>query len=164
MQMKFKPKPRFEAGFLVPNGEAAKTSLVGRMLPQPRVVTVDPQSPAGSGDTEALLDEVTGPGFALLAYGSDAVTALMAAEHPLWRRLDARRVALLPPDAKLPSPIPAGIAVARDRAGRFAKLFPAGHTRLMLLRPDRYVAAVFAPEQADQAVAALTKLAGPQTR
>lgn len=164
MQMKFKPKPRFEAGFLVPDGEAPKTSLVGRMLPQPRVVTVDPQSPAGSEDTEALLDEVTGSGFALLAYGSDAVTALMAAEHPLWRRLDARRIALLPPDAKLPSPIPSGIAVARDRAGRFAKLFPPGQTRLMLLRPDRYVAAVFAPEQADQTVAALSRLVSPQGR
>lgn len=162
MQMKFKPKPRFEAGFLVPNGEAPKTNLVGRMLPQPRVVTVDPQSPAGSGDTEELLDEVTGPGFALLAYGSDAATALMAVEHPVWRRLDVRRVALLPPDAKLPSPIPPGIAVARDRAGRFAKMFPAGQTRLLLLRPDRYVAAAFAPEQADQAVAALSKLVGPQ--
>lgn len=162
MQMKFKPKPRFEAGFLVPNGEAAKTSLVGRMLPQPRVVAVDPQAPAGSGEKELLLDEVTGFGFALLAYGSDAVTALMAAEHPLWRRLDARRVALLPPDGKLPSPIPNGIAVARDRAGRFTKLFPAGQTRLLLLRPDRYVAAVFAPEQAAQAVGALSKLVGTQ--
>jgi len=162
MQMKFKPKPRFEAGFLVPNGEDPKTSLVGRMLPQPRVMTVDQQSPAGTGDKEVLLDEVTGFGFALLAYGSDAVTALMAVEHPLWRRLDVKRVALLPPDATLPSPIPSGIAVALDRAGRFAKLFPAGQTRLLLLRPDRYVAAVFAPEQADPAVAALCKLVGPQ--
>lgn len=162
MQMKFKPKPRFEAGFLVPNGEDPKISLVGRMLPQPRVVAVDPQAPAGTGDKEVLLDEVTGPGFALLAYGSDAVTALMAAEHPLWRRLEARRVALLPPDAKLPSPIPNGFSVALDRGGRFSKLFPAGQTRLLLLRPDRYVAAVFAPEHIDSTVAALCKLVGPQ--
>jgi 3-(3-hydroxy-phenyl)propionate hydroxylase len=162
MQMKFKPKPRFAAGFVLPDGEDAKSSLVGRMLPQPRVVTVDQQAPAGSGDRETLLDEVVGPGFALLAYGADAVTTLMAAEHPLWRRLDAQRVALLPPDAKLPSPIPPGIAVALDRAGRFAKLFPPGQTRLMLLRPDRYVAAVFAPERAADAIVALAEMAGPE--
>ncbi|HEU0071874.1 MAG TPA: bifunctional 3-(3-hydroxy-phenyl)propionate/3-hydroxycinnamic acid hydroxylase [Alphaproteobacteria bacterium] len=160
MQMKFKPKPRFEKGFVVPDGLPPKKSLVGRMLPQPRVVAVDANA-AGTGDAETLLDEITGPGFALLAYGADAVTALMAAEHPLWRRLDARRVALLPPDAKLPSPLPGGIFVALDRAGRFAKLFPSGQTRLLLLRPDRYVAAVFAPEQAESALAALCKLAGP---
>ncbi|MFN4282021.1 MAG: bifunctional 3-(3-hydroxy-phenyl)propionate/3-hydroxycinnamic acid hydroxylase [Alphaproteobacteria bacterium] len=164
MQMKFKPKPRFERGFVVPDGLPPKASLVGRMLPQPRVVTVDPLTPAGVGDAEAPLDEVTGPGFALLAYGPDAVGALMAAERPLWRRLDARRVALLPPEAKLPQPVPAGIAVARDRAGRFAKLFPPGETRLLLLRPDRYVAAVFAPAQADAAAAALADLAAPSTR
>ncbi len=160
MQMKFKPKPRFAAGFILPNGENPKTSLVGRMLPQPRVVAVDPLAAAGVGDKETLLDEVTGPGFALLAYGGDAVIALMAAEHPLWRRLDAKRVALLPPDAKLPAPIPPGISVALDRAGRFAKLFPANQTRLLLLRPDRYVAAVFALEQAETAIAALAKLTG----
>jgi 3-(3-hydroxy-phenyl)propionate hydroxylase len=161
MQMKFKPKPRFEAGFLLPNGENPKTSLVGRMLPQPRVMTIDQQSPAGTGDKEVLLDEVIGSGFALIAYGADGINALMAVEHPLWRRLEARRVALLPPDAKLPSPIPTGIAVALDRSGRFAKLFAPGQTRLILLRPDRYVAAVFAPEQVDKAVAALCKLVGP---
>jgi 3-(3-hydroxy-phenyl)propionate hydroxylase len=161
MQMKFKPKPRFEAGFLIPNGEDPKTSLVGRMLPQPRVVTVDQQSPAGTGDKEVLLDDVIGSGFALIAYGADGVNALMAVEHPLWRRLEARRVALLPPDAKLPSPIPTGITVALDRSGRFAKLFAPGQTRLILLRPDRYVAAVFAPEQVDKAIAALCKLVGP---
>jgi 3-(3-hydroxy-phenyl)propionate hydroxylase len=158
MQMKFKPKPRFEAGFLVPDGADRKRTLVGRMFPQPRVVTVDQRAAAGAGDREVLLDEVTGPGFALLAYGPDALHALMAAEHPLWRRLEAQKVAILPPEAKVPSPIPSGYAVALDRGGRFAKLFGASQTRLVLLRPDRYVAAVFAPERTDETVAALKRM------
>jgi 3-(3-hydroxy-phenyl)propionate hydroxylase len=159
MQMKFKPKPRFESGFLLPDGTDRKTTLVGRMLPQPRVVAVDANAAAGAGDSEILLDELIGPGFALIAYGADAVTALMAAEHPFWRRLDARRVALLPPDAKLRAPVPSCIALALDRAGRFAKLFAPERTRLILLRPDRYVAAIFAPEKADETAAALARLA-----
>ncbi len=37
-QMKFKPPPRFAHGFLVPDAAGAKKTLVGRMMPQPRVL------------------------------------------------------------------------------------------------------------------------------
>jgi 3-(3-hydroxy-phenyl)propionate hydroxylase len=122
MQMKFKPKPRFAEGFLVA-GEGPRDELVGRMFPQPKVAT-----PEG----EKKLDDLLGTGFALLACGPEATSALAAATQAVWDRLGARRVAISP---------------AEDVSGRLAALFPPGATRLVLLRPDRYVAGVAAPEE-----------------
>src|SRR5205807_238699 len=40
-EMRYKPTPRFASGFLVPDGRRARRTLVGRLLPQPRVVASD---------------------------------------------------------------------------------------------------------------------------
>ncbi len=69
-QMKFKPPPRFAHGFIVADAAGAKNTLVGRMLPQPRVLTAD--------RSEVLLDEVLGPGFAVLVHSNRPQAALQA--------------------------------------------------------------------------------------
>ena len=69
-QMKYKPPPRFHAGFLLPDGKG-RHSFVGRLLPQPMVRTADGQS--------VLLDEVLGNRFTLLLRSASAGRGLLAA-------------------------------------------------------------------------------------
>ena len=90
--MKFKPEPRFQDGFLVADDETPKRTLVGRMLPQPDVKTVV--------GTNVKLDDVMGPGFALLAVGTKAAATLAELDQPIWAHLEARRVALFAGEAE----------------------------------------------------------------
>ena len=91
--MKFKPEPRFKEGFLVPDDETPKRTLVGRMVPQPAVAT--------EGGGMDKLDDVMGPGFSLLAIGRAAAAEMENFDHPVWAHLGAERVALVPRDTKV---------------------------------------------------------------
>jgi hypothetical protein len=62
-QMKYKPKPRFTSGFILPNGED-RQNLVGRLLPQPMIIDAQGR--------RQLLDEALGSGFVLLIRGERA--------------------------------------------------------------------------------------------
>lgn len=162
--MKFKPEPRFENGFLVADDETAKRTLVGRMLPQPDVTTE-------SGENQKL-DDVMGAGFCLLAVGADAAAALASLDQPVWAHLAARRVALLDrdpdgaggagqPETRRPDTRhTTGIIPVRIAADALPRKIGPYHGRILLIRPDRYVAAGFAPENADTAAAALAAQIG----
>ena len=89
-QMKYKPPPRFHHGFLLPDGRG-RHSVVGRLLPQPMVRT--------AAGTSVLLDEVLGNRFVLLLRTADPAAGFARLAHPVWDRLGARRVALLPDGA-----------------------------------------------------------------
>lgn len=151
LEMKFKPKPRLTAGFLIPDGQSRRATLVGRMFPQPRVV-------AGDG-SEVLLDEVTGNGFALLCYGKTPEQAFGSLTQRIWQRLGVRRVCVLPPSRAAPAHDLPGLAVVRDAEGTFASIFKGHEGRIVLLRPDRYVAGTCTADQANDFAAAFEKLA-----
>lgn len=112
-QMKFKPPPRFSQGFIVPDDKGARHTLVGRLFPQPRVRT---------DRSEAPLDDLLGPGFALVVRSPRAELVTASLQAPSWRELDARVVVLR--EAGSPDP----------RLARYSD-------HVFLLRPDRYVAA-----------------------
>ncbi|MDO8877286.1 MAG: bifunctional 3-(3-hydroxy-phenyl)propionate/3-hydroxycinnamic acid hydroxylase [Pseudolabrys sp.] len=116
-QMKFKPPPRFAEGFIVPDGAGHRHTLVGRLYPQPRV---------RAGGAEVLLDSVLGDGFAILVRSPrpDAVLTLLRAAP--WDKLGAR-IVVLGRDATELGP-------ANPRLARYTD-------HVILLRPDRYVAA-----------------------
>ncbi len=138
-QMKYKPPPRFNAGFLVPDGKGRR-SIVGRLLPQPTVRRAD-------GD-KALLDELLGNRFALLL-PSGQPGGLAGLRHPVWDKLGAVRVALVPNGA--PVAAVGGVkvaALAGDALDAVAADY-AGHA--LLLRPDHYVAAAVPLADADRA-------------
>lgn len=151
--MKFKPEPRFETGFLIADDETAKRTLVGRMLPQPDVRRMT----GGTAGETAKLDDVMGAGFCLLAIGGQSATALASFNQPVWAHLDARRVALIDDgtgalgerddDAvSLADAHPLErVLIGADAAPR--KLVPY-QGKILLVRPDRYVAAAFAPAEA----------------
>jgi 3-(3-hydroxy-phenyl)propionate hydroxylase len=129
-QMKYKPKPFYRQGFLVPTKEF---DVVGRMLPQPLVEQ--------SGGQRCLLDERLGSGFCLLAYGKDAQARVEEASSYNFGIADLRTVAILPsifnPDRNA-SP---DVEVVRDVNGMLATILPEDPTVLMLVRPDRYIMA-----------------------
>ncbi len=78
-EMKYKPKPKFDKGFLVPSAQP----LVGRLLPQPLVRQAD--------GADVLLDDALPSGFILL--GVDLTEAALAAAttQPICGQLGAER-------------------------------------------------------------------------
>lgn len=130
-EMRYKPTPRFAAGFLVRDGRSARRTLVGRLLPQPRVVTSD--------NRVVLFDTVLGNRFVLLAWTTRPRAVFAAAAHPIWNRLDVKRVAALPAGTGC-EPLP-GVDVVWDRDGGLAAALARYPDHVLLLRPDHYVAA-----------------------
>ena len=146
-QMRYKPPPRFTAGFLVPDGRGRR-SIVGRMAPQPRVRTA-----AGAA---VLLDEVLGPGFALLVRTTDPRAVFASLQHPVWRSLRANRVAILPDGHKAVAG--EGWTAVVEADGALQVMLAPYPAHAVLLRPDRYIAAAISlsdPAPAARAIEAL---------
>lgn len=68
-EMKYKPKPRFDAGFLARGSKHNAIPLIGRLFPQPEV-----RGP----DRTALLDEFLGNNFALVSLPQTSASLLSA--------------------------------------------------------------------------------------
>ncbi len=136
-EMKYKPKPFYRDGLIAPARD--EMAVVGRMLPQPVVEDRDRR--------RALLDEHLGNQFCLVAYGVDAQQVLAQAIAFDFGLADLRHLAVLPrifnPDPDRPD-----VAVVRDIADTLAPMMPPGPTRVLLVRPDRYIAAA-APATTD---------------
>jgi len=140
-EMKYKPKPKFDAGFIQPDGLAKHLTLVGRMLGQPRVETVDGR--------RVLLDELLGSGFAMLGIG---ITGLK-----ISRLLDEMPIGRFAPtcvSVNPPSNAENDLTTLTVTALDWHQLDPY-RGRVLFVRPDRYVAAagtVDGPESVTQAV------------
>lgn len=134
-QMKYKPKPRFAEGFLLGGTQDASRGLVGRLLPQPEVTDAEGRT--------VLLDTLLGDGFALVAVSDRPDRPEIGIDHPIWRRLAVRRVVLgrgkasSSPDLHLANAAPETITGATSDGDL-----------LLLVRPDRYVAAAYALDKA----------------
>ncbi len=147
LQMKYKPKPRFTRGFLL-RGRTAPV-LVGRLFPQPLVVRADGRT--------VLLDEVAGPWFCLLAFTATPDAVFGRLRHRVWDALNARRIGVRPA-GQASTGAADGVELvqaADDEAGR---AFGSDPHAILLLRPDRYVAAAFTIDEADTAAGAVQAL------
>ena len=145
-QMKYKPQPRFAGGFQSPDHIGLRQTLVGRLMPQFRVTT-------RSGE-QVLLDDLLGEGFALVSTTDDLGRFEAATQHEVWRRLGVSRLAIRRrngDDGGVPS------IVAVEGAPRF-KGYGDVKDLVLLVRPDRYVAAAFPLAEADAHAARLAAL------
>jgi 3-(3-hydroxy-phenyl)propionate hydroxylase len=146
LQMKYKPMPRYVRGAVVPYTGTSKDVPLGRMFTQPAVENAD-------GD-RILLDEALGSSFALLGLHADPASGLSADATAWWRSLGARSVQVLAPRGA-PGPDPGGrrkrpdrpgddwSAIVEDVDGAFRDwLLKRPADNVIVLRPDRYVAAV----------------------
>jgi 3-(3-hydroxy-phenyl)propionate hydroxylase len=137
-QMKFKPPPRFAEGFIVPDDAAGRQTLVGRLFPQPRV---------HSDGRECRLDELLGKGFALIVHSNRPEAILSMLHASPWRDLDAKVVIMRPDGSGDVRPLDS----TDPRLARFSD-------HVLLLRPDRYVAACMKVDEVARGAGAIRKL------
>lgn len=109
-------------------GPLGETSIVGRMVPQPRV--------GNARGKLCLLDEELGIGFALLGDGIDPASLLSADEKAQWDGVQARYLTVLQPDQQ-----GKGSADIVDLQGTLLAWMRHYGARVVALRPDRFVAA-----------------------
>lgn len=163
LQMKYKPMPRYTTGVLTGVAAGDRADPVGRMFPQPFVDT----------DTGRVrLDDVIGPWFAVLCL-ADEPAALDPAAVAWWRSIGARVVHVVRPRAlpygaprRLGPDGPAGDTVTvedADGALRDWRLARPGD-EVVVLRPDRYVAATCTVAGFAAATAALRTTLGTPER
>ena len=141
-EMKYKPKPSFREGFLISSAHP----LVGRLIPQPLVRAAD--------GAERLLDDAVPRGFVLLGIDVSA-TAVREA----LRSFDVGAVPVTP----LALATGPG-AVAGDSTlavvGGVEPALAAVSGLIVLVRPDRYVMAAFAPAEAGTVASSMARLFG----
>lgn len=171
-QMKYKPMPRYTAGVVVDASSIAsgrsdarltrslhafrsassKDSPVGTQFIQPRVRTE-------RGDL--LLDDAIGDGWALLMWGADPARALGDRERDVLDRLGARVIAVRPLvqyAAEAPG-AGEGVTVVGDVTGALKRWFDTRPTPVVVLRPDRFVAAACLVQETSATLDALARAA-----
>ena len=133
-QMRFKPMPSYTKGCLL-----AGPVAVGRMFPQPRVRT--------PGGELVRLDDALGAGFSVLAWGGSPGAYMDAASRTLWSSLGAHLVAAVPENqlAEAVRRLP-GTTVVGDATGCLKAWFGEQAHSVVVLRPDRFVAAICGPQ------------------
>jgi 3-(3-hydroxy-phenyl)propionate hydroxylase len=134
LQMRFKPMPKYEEGIVV---RTPGTPMVGRMLIQP-----DVEDAAGA---RCKLDDVLGPWFAVIGWQIDPQDGLGDADRAFWHALGARFVRIdrarggSAPGVRVTSAH--GTTCVEDVDNQFSDWMQAHPGHVIVLRPDRYIAA-----------------------
>jgi 3-(3-hydroxy-phenyl)propionate hydroxylase len=152
-QMKYKPKPRFAAGLIRPEGRPRHTIVVGRMIPQPIVTTPERK--------DLLLDGLLPDRPVVLVFAECPDEEVDAETLVLLRAAGAEVVGLTP---EWMNPVERDFPVVRDRSRLFsAQPFSSYLGKALLLRRDRYVSAVSDAGDAKSLLAEIARLtAGPR--
>ncbi len=159
LEMRFKPMPRYEHGAVVHsvNPKARTESPVGTLFIQPRVDTRTQQ--------DVLLDDVLGPGFAVLCWNNNPRRILGDEAFAKWKALGARFVALRPlTQLHWPGHDDPDVIIVGDRTGGLKSWFDVHSESVLFLRPDRCIAgaciAQLSPELSASLLDALTLIPG----
>jgi 3-(3-hydroxy-phenyl)propionate hydroxylase len=147
LEMRFKPMPRYETGAIahVEAGSAAGSSPspTGTLFIQPRVDTRDTRN--------VLLDDVIGPGFAVLSWNNDPRTLLGDPAFARWKALGTTFIAARPlTQLHWTGHDDSEVTIVGDTTGALKSWFDAHAESVLFLRPDRCIAgaciAQLAPE------------------
>ena len=136
LQLKFKPMSRYHRGIVVPlETQGLKDDPVGRMFMQPMVEREG---------KPCKLDDAIGPRFAVLALNFDANDCLSDRNKAFLQRINAGQLTVMP--SKSPQqrhPKTPDTVVLEDLQGKFRDWrMQKPQWEFIVLRPDRYVAAV----------------------
>jgi len=147
LEMRFKPMPQYHDGVLIQN--KLKNSPVGKMFIQPKVELV-------SGE-QVLLDEIIGNDFAILAWGVDPQWGLSETSLQQWKKLGVKFIQVLPA-VQLQNEKRKqfdGVICVGDIGTDIRTWFGRTNDSMVILRPDRFVAALAIPQSVDQICQAL---------
>ncbi len=140
---RFKPAPHYRAGALIASEQTS--AIVGRPIPQPFVL--------GADGERHRLDDLLGLGFALLRVDPALPTAALDLSDETWRVLAPVVVSVLLGDRTPRDGDPgAGVTVA-DIDGSLTRRLNEYRRRVLLIRPDRFVAAVLSEDLSGSAAA-----------
>lgn len=149
LEMRFKPMPQYARGALVKN-DAIKSSPIGRMFIQPKVLTE-------AGQT-LLLDNVIGSNFAVIAWGSDPLWGMSAEQTVAFRALGTSFIQVVPNEQlHAERNVHEGVIRLGDTTGQLKEWFGRYPASVVLLRPDRFVAGVAIPQTVGQVGDALLR-------
>jgi 3-(3-hydroxy-phenyl)propionate hydroxylase len=140
-EMRFKPMPFFADGAVVHPGAPDAAGAVGKVFVQPRV--------ADAAGRVSTLDDALGLRFALIGWSARFDAWLGAESRRQLEALDARRVVMRPACQSLEREPPEDGLELADVDGIFRRWFDAAPGSVVVLRPDRIVAAVCLPWQLD---------------
>lgn len=129
LQLRFKPKPRFNAGFFVPAAHGPLNVTAGQLLPQPRV-----ELPGGR---ICLLDELLGHDFSVLRLTGTPPVVLPEGLESAQFEILSRNDDFIALDQS---------RCIRDVDDVLIPMLDAAQARALVLRPDRYIYA-FVPLQ-----------------
>ncbi len=145
----FIPKPSYSNGRYVGLRRRRWAGAEGRLMPQPLL--------RGPDGRRRLLDELIGPGFALIGAGTDPRSALDDETRALWQSMGATFVSVHPfgglPQGSVTHAVPAGLIEAEDPDGSFHTWWRrsgAGKGFVAVVRPDRFVFALVPGQQLAQ--------------
>ncbi|MBW9354218.1 bifunctional 3-(3-hydroxy-phenyl)propionate/3-hydroxycinnamic acid hydroxylase [Citrobacter sp. EC_71] len=138
LEMRFKPMPQYHIGALVREGDV-KTSPVGKMFIQPKV-TLE------TGEV-TLLDNVIGPNFAVIGWGCNPLWGMSEVQIQQWQALGTRFIQVVP-DTQIHTDQDNHDGVIRigDTQNRLRAWFAQHNAALVVMRPDRFVAAIAIPQ------------------
>lgn len=138
LEMRFKPMPKYNDGALLADGQ--KNSPVGKMFIQPHVQLENGQT--------VLLDDVIGNDFAIIAWGVDPKWGLSEANMKQWQALGVKFIQVLP-SVQLGNEKRQkidGVITIGDMGTEIRSWFGKTDQSMVILRPDRFVAALAIPQ------------------
>ncbi|MBV9439208.1 MAG: bifunctional 3-(3-hydroxy-phenyl)propionate/3-hydroxycinnamic acid hydroxylase [Candidatus Eremiobacteraeota bacterium] len=143
-EMRFKPRARFARGFVVHDRRGR--GIAGTLAPNPLLMTAEGR--------EQPLDALCGPGFALVAFDHRGTRRFPLGRAAISERLGVARILVLPGE-QIPYRRDDGVTVVADLRNELAVALRSAVRRVLLLRPDRVVAAAFQPNDVAAAEQAL---------
>lgn len=148
-EMRFKPMPFFRSGAIVHAAAPDPKGLVGKMMPQPWI---------RDGDGQGIrLDDAIGLRFALVSWSVNVDRWLSPRARRILKALDTVPIVVRPPCQAIDLEPPQDGIVVTDRDGEMRQWFDAAPGSVLVLRPDRIVAAVCMPCNLDATLDALAR-------
>ncbi len=150
LEMRFKPMPRYKEGALFYQQGYADNSAVGRMFIQPLV---------DRAEGPVKLDQVLGNGFALLAWGVDPRRWLDDQALRIVEDLGIKIISAVPSTQAAFERKRSDLEIVGDHQGRLKTWFGLQNRAVVLLRPDRFVAAISSPQEVSHAIKEFARIA-----
>ena len=148
LEMRFKPMPRYHEGAVFHPEPRSDTSPTGTLFIQPRVDTRE--------QTNVLLDDVLGVGFAVLCWSNNLPAVLGEAAFERWKALGARFITVRPmTQLRWPGHDDPDVVIVGDRTGALKSWFDVHPESVLFLRPDRCIAGACIAQRAPELSTAL---------